>query len=205
MADRVHPDDLAVLGQLDRPGHDGDVDRLAGPPAAARVRGPGEADRALPVGQPGDGQPGGGVAPDDPKASARRPVNCAAGRSYRVWKQDTISLPRCPAIRRRPASGEQSRERPVDCVASRLRRPTRPLSSLRRSRRDHRNPGHRCPGRIPALPLSWNISVPVAAATWASSLNRYLAVSATDGERLGNARSLARQQIDAPMSVKYFG
>jgi len=30
----------------------------------------------------------------------------------------------------------------------------------------------------------------------AGSLNRYLAVSATGGECLGNARALARQQID---------
>ena len=51
------------------------------------------------------------------------------------------------------------------------------------------------PWSYSALPLGRSISVP-AAATWAGSLNRYLAVSATGGECLGNARALARQQID---------
>ena len=42
MADRVHPDDLAVLGQLHRPGDDRDLDRLPGPAPAGAIRRAGE-------------------------------------------------------------------------------------------------------------------------------------------------------------------
>jgi hypothetical protein len=42
VADRVHPDDLAVPGQLNRPGDDRDVDGLAGPHPPAGVAGAGQ-------------------------------------------------------------------------------------------------------------------------------------------------------------------
>ena len=45
VADRVHPDHLAVVGQLHRPGDDRDLDRLPGPGSPGPVGGAGEADR----------------------------------------------------------------------------------------------------------------------------------------------------------------
>ena len=62
MADGVDPDELAVPGQLHRPGHDGHVDGGAGPLPPARVAGAGEADHPGTIGQAGDHQPGGGIA-----------------------------------------------------------------------------------------------------------------------------------------------
>src|SRR6202012_1864803 len=68
VADRVDADHLAVFGQLDRAGDDGDVDEGAGPGPAGPVLGAGEGDLAVVVGQPGDGQARGRVpgAPGDP-------------------------------------------------------------------------------------------------------------------------------------------
>ena len=68
-------------------------------------------------------------------------------------------------------------------------------SRLAAARRDHRHPGHPRPGHIQPCRPAGASRYPAAAATWAGSLNRYLAVSATGGECLGNARALARQQI----------
>ncbi len=53
VADRVDADDLAVPGELDRPGDDGDVDEGAGPHPAGPVGGPGEGDLAVVVGEAG--------------------------------------------------------------------------------------------------------------------------------------------------------
>jgi hypothetical protein len=67
VADGVDLDDLAVPGELDRPGDDGHADGLAGPHPPGGVGGVGEADHAGGGGEPGDGEPGGGVpgAADD--------------------------------------------------------------------------------------------------------------------------------------------
>jgi hypothetical protein len=76
VADGVEPDELAVLGQLHRSGDDRYVDGGAGPPPPGRVRRAGEADHAGAVGEPGDGQPGGGVL-------ARRETRIRGTRSAR--------------------------------------------------------------------------------------------------------------------------
>src|SRR4029077_7414601 len=72
--DRVDPDDLAVPGQLHRPGHDGDVYGLAGLAAAGLVVSADEADHAGAVGQPGHGQPGGGITGPAGYRGPRQPV-----------------------------------------------------------------------------------------------------------------------------------
>ena len=72
--DGVDPDDLAVPGQLDEPGHDGHVDGLAGLSAASLVIGADEADHAGAVGQRGHDQRGGGIAGPPCHRGSRRPV-----------------------------------------------------------------------------------------------------------------------------------
>src|SRR5215469_7743878 len=86
--DRVDPDDLAVLGQLDRPGDDGDVDEGAGPHPAGPAGGAGEDDGAVAVGQPGHGQALGGV-PGLTAARARGARSAWSGRSRWAWVATT--------------------------------------------------------------------------------------------------------------------
>ena len=62
MADLVNAADLAVRGELDRPGDDGDADGSASPPPLARIRRPGEADHTGAVREQGHRQAGGGIA-----------------------------------------------------------------------------------------------------------------------------------------------
>jgi len=57
-----------------RPGHDRDVDGLAGPAAPGRIRGPCEADHSGGVGELGDRQPGGGVPCPAGYRGPRQPV-----------------------------------------------------------------------------------------------------------------------------------
>ena len=57
MADGADADDLALPGELDRPGRDEQVDEGAAPVAAAPLQRPGEADHPSAVGQPGHRNP----------------------------------------------------------------------------------------------------------------------------------------------------
>jgi hypothetical protein len=58
----VDADDLAVAGQLDRPGDQGDLDGAAGPGSAGPVHDTGEGDRAVRVGDAHDRGTGAGAA-----------------------------------------------------------------------------------------------------------------------------------------------
>jgi len=81
-------------------------------------------------------------------------VVSVAGTGSRDLKQGTINLPHRPmsSSRGRPArAGDQSRRKPAlaTCGLRSSRLPARPFPRPR-SRRDHRHPGHRRPGHVPA-------------------------------------------------------
>jgi hypothetical protein len=81
-------------------------------------------------------------------------VVSVAGTGSRDLKQGTINLPHRPmsSSRGRPArAGDQSRRKPAlaTCGLRSSRLPARPFPRPR-SRRDHRHPGRRRPGHVPA-------------------------------------------------------
>lgn len=91
VADGVDADDLAVLGQLDRPGDDGHLDRGVGPAAPGAVAGAGEADRAAAVGQAGHGQSGDGVSGSAGDACPRGAVGKATTEEIYVHLLDEVT------------------------------------------------------------------------------------------------------------------
>ena len=113
VADRVDADDLAVLGQLHRPRDDADVDGSAGPPAAARVRCPGEADHPAAVGEPGHGQSGGGVPGPASHPRLRFAVRLADAQPLRVRGDHYPGVQNVhqPPRRRRPRPARRRRSR----------------------------------------------------------------------------------------------
>ncbi len=83
MADRVHPNDLAVLGQLHRPGDDRHVDRLPRPASTGGVRRAGEADHTATVGE----------------ASHRQPDSRVPGAALNRHPRDPVGLVRLEPLR----------------------------------------------------------------------------------------------------------
>ena len=101
VADGVDADELAVFGQLYRPGDDRDVGSGAGPPAAAGIGGAGEADHPGAVGEPGDREPGGGI----PCPAGHLGAGQRLAWSSRIrWAWVATTTPACRMSARPPAT-----------------------------------------------------------------------------------------------------